>query len=78
MRSSIDVHHHHGTPRFAEFVSRPSDRAMPHNIWQVDAKENLRLADSSEACYLTITDEHSGAGLEGLVFPPEAHLPGTP
>jgi len=43
-----------------------------HNIWQVDAKENLRLSDGSSGCYLTITDEHSGAGLAALVFPPPA------
>lgn len=48
-----------------------------HNIWQVDAKENLTLLDGSEACYLTITDEHSGAGLEALPFPPQADLPGA-
>ncbi|QMW04569.1 hypothetical protein [Spirosoma foliorum] len=44
-----------------------------HNIWQVDAKENLTLVDGQPACYLTITDEHSGAGLEALVFPPQTH-----
>ena len=50
MRSSIDVHHHHGTPRFAEFVSRPSDRAMPHNIWQVDrALEDMDAAGVATA-----------------------------
>jgi len=48
-----------------------------HNIWQVDAKENLTLVDGSPACYLTITDEHSGAGLEALVFPPPAYQPGS-
>jgi hypothetical protein len=42
-----------------------------HNIWQIDAKENLTLQDGTEACYLTITDEYSGAGLEALVFPPQ-------
>jgi transposase len=45
-----------------------------HNIWQVDAKEHLTLPDGMEACYLTITDEHSGAGLDGLVFPPRPYL----
>lgn len=40
-----------------------------HNIWQVDAKEQLKLADGQPACYLTITDEHSGAWLTSLVFP---------
>jgi hypothetical protein len=48
-----------------------------HNIWQVDAKENLTLLDGTKACYLTITDEHSGAGLEGLVFPPWAYRTST-
>ena len=45
-----------------------------HNIWQVDAKERLTLLDGSAACYLTITDEHSGAGLAALVFPPPLYL----
>jgi hypothetical protein len=40
-----------------------------HNIWQVDAKEQLKLADGQLACYLTMTDEHSGAWLTSLVFP---------
>ncbi len=40
-----------------------------HNIWQVDAKENLVLRDGSEACYLTMTDEKSGAWLASPVFP---------
>lgn len=41
----------------------------PHNIWEVDAKENLILGDGSPACYLTIADEKSGAWLEARVFP---------
>jgi transposase len=41
----------------------------PHNIWEVDAKENLILADGSPACYLTIGDEKTGAWLEAVVFP---------
>lgn len=49
-----------------------------HNIWQVDAKENLTLLDGTQACYLTITDEHSGAGLDGLVFPLGAHRSSVP
>lgn len=42
----------------------------PHNIWEVDAKEQLTLLDGSPACYLTIVDEKSGAWLEAPVFPP--------
>lgn len=50
----------------------------PHNIWQVDAKERLRLADGQAACYLTIADEHSGACLQTLVFPPRPHQSSAP
>ena len=42
----IDVHHHHGTPRFANFMATtPSDRAFPPNTWQV----NEALADMDAA-----------------------------
>lgn len=47
----------------------------PHNIWEVDAKENLVLADGSPACYLTIGDEKTGAWLEAVVFPPQEDQP---
>ena len=39
-----------------------------HNIWQVDAKEQLTLLDGQQACYLTITDERSGSWLTSLSF----------
>ena len=48
-----------------------------HNIWQVDAKENLKLVDGQKACYLTITDERSGAWLASLVFFLWTYLPST-
>lgn len=41
----------------------------PHNIWEVDAKERFTLADGRPACYLTVTDEKTGAWLEAPVFP---------
>ena len=47
----------------------------PHNIWEVDAKENLTLADGSPACYLTIGDEKTGAWLEAVVFPLQEDKP---
>jgi hypothetical protein len=40
-----------------------------HNIWQVDAKEHLSLSQGQVGCYLTVTDEKSGAWLASLVFP---------
>ena len=36
---------------------------------QVDAKEQIKTEDGNWCSYLTFTDEHSGATLEGLVFP---------
>ena len=50
----------------------------PHNIWEVDAKENLTLADGSPACYLTIGDEKTGAWLEAVVFPLQEDEPSAP
>ena len=40
-----------------------------HNIWQVDAKEQLTLLDKTVACYLTFTDEYSGCWLGSIAFP---------
>src|SRR3546814_20655708 len=32
----IDVHHHHGTPEFAQFMAdTPSDRDFPPTTWRV-------------------------------------------
>jgi hypothetical protein len=45
-----------------------------HNIWEVDAKENLVLLDGQEACYLTTVDEKSGALLASPVFPLQTYL----
>lgn len=50
----------------------------PHNIWQIDAKERLTLLDGSPACYLTITDEKTGAWLEAPVFPLSPDQSGSP
>jgi transposase len=43
---------------------------QPHQVWAVDAKEKLRLADGTGASWLVMTDEASGAVLEAEVFPP--------
>ena len=45
---------------------------LPHDTWQVDAKEQLITLDGLKACYLTITDEKTGGILEGQVFPPQS------
>lgn len=41
-----------------------------HAVWQVDAKERMRLADGSGTSVLTVTDEATGALLGLTPFPP--------
>ena len=43
-----------------------------HQVWAVDAKEQIALADGTWASWLVLTDEASGAILASEVFPPEA------
>jgi len=44
----------------------------PHEVWQVDAVENVPLATGQRICWLTVTDEASGAILATEVSPPTA------
>jgi hypothetical protein len=41
----------------------------PHQGWQIDASEDLRLKGGGRACWLRVVDECSGAFLQTLVFP---------
>lgn len=41
-----------------------------HQVWAVDAKEQIPLGDGSEVSWLTVSDEASGAILYTDVFPP--------
>jgi transposase len=41
----------------------------PHQGWQVDASEELRLQDQQRVCWLRVVDECSGAFLQTVVFP---------
>ena len=60
-------------------VNRPQHRrraavvvpqaVQPHEIWQVDAVENVPLATGQRSCWLTVTDEASGAILATEVPP---------
>lgn len=67
-RSRPDTHPH---PR----VKRGQ---QPHEVWAMDAKERMRLADGSPASWLTITDEASGAVLSVTLFPPRSLEPSRP
>jgi transposase len=57
-------------------VPRQPGRAA-HAVWQVDAKERMRLADGSGTSVLTVTDEATGALLGLTPFPPLSLEPGA-
>jgi hypothetical protein len=40
-----------------------------HEVWAMDAKEQVELGDGSYVSWLTVTDEGSGAILGGFLFP---------
>lgn len=54
-------------------VSGPPWAHQVHDVWQIDAKEQLHLASGQQACYLSIVDEKSGCLLKAFVFPPLAY-----
>lgn len=43
-----------------------------HEVWAIDAKEAVQLADGSCVSWLTVTDEGSGAILDAQLFPHQA------
>jgi hypothetical protein len=44
----------------------------PHEVWQLDAKERIRLGSGENCSQLSIVDESSGANLQVEPFPPRA------
>jgi len=57
-------------PPRSQGVSMPVHRGQQrHEVWALDAKEQMRLGDGSDASWLTITDEASGAILTADFFP---------
>jgi transposase len=43
--------------------------SRPHQGWQIDASEELRLQTNQRVCWLRVVDECSGAFLQTVVFP---------
>jgi hypothetical protein len=43
-----------------------------HEVWAMDAKEQVALGDGTFVSWLTVTDEGSGAILGAFLFPPQA------
>lgn len=44
----------------------------PHEVWQMDAAEQMALRNGRKASWLRVVDECSGAVLQTAVFPPRA------
>lgn len=74
-RTFTDWFHWNGqiTPTLRSRLPKTSTKRAKrlHEGWQVDAKEEMTLADGSENCWLNITDEYSGMVIDPPVFPPE-------
>jgi len=59
--------------------ARDESRArQPHEVWQMDAAERMRLSSGQQVSWLRIADECSGAVLETRVFPPGVLESGRP
>ncbi len=56
-------------PAGAKPASHQRRARQAHEVWQVDAVERLRLRDGSQASWLRIADEFTGAVLHTKVFP---------
>jgi integrase-like protein len=50
-------------------VSRVERAGRPHQGWQMDACEYLRLANDTRVCWLRVVDECTGAYLQTVVVP---------
>jgi len=42
----------------------------PHEVWQMDSVDQLRLANGQQVSWLRLVDECSGAVLQTTIFPP--------
>jgi transposase len=49
----------------------------PHDIWEIDAADQKRLADGQLISWLRVVDECTGAALQSRVFPPRLLRPGA-
>lgn len=50
-------------------TSKVSRGKTTHEVWAIDAKEQIKLSDDSYVSWIAVTDEASGAILDAVVFP---------
>jgi hypothetical protein len=41
----------------------------PHEVWEIDAKEEIQTLEGRNNCWLNIKDEYTGAVIDPVVFP---------
>jgi hypothetical protein len=63
-------------PRGRRPASNASRAVQPHEVWQMDGAECIRLADGEPVCWLRVVDELTGAALQTTIFPPGSSLSG--
>jgi transposase len=64
--------HHAGlgpAPKGRRPAANPARARQPHDVWQIDAKELVRLHSGQRVSWLGVVDECSGAVLGTAVFP---------
>lgn len=59
-------------PKGRRPASEARRAAAPHDVWQVDAAEEIALADGTRVSWVRVADEFTGAVLHTAVFPPRA------
>jgi len=55
-------------PKFYREEPKEVKVESTHDCWQIDAKEHIKLADGTKACYLTTVDVKSGSVLATPIF----------
>jgi hypothetical protein len=63
-------------PRGRRPGRNPNRATQPHEVWQMDGAECIRLANGAQVCWLRIVDELTGAALQTTIFLPGAAVSG--
>lgn len=57
------------------YEKRKGRGKAPHNVWEMDSREQIKLASGEQVSWLVVSDEASGAIVSAEVFP---HSPSKP
>jgi transposase len=52
---------------------RPDKGTQPHDVWELDAKEQVLLLETKRRCAMLAVDEASGALIGAVAFPPRKY-----